>query len=1329
MRYLCLITLLLAGLPLESATGPETVKTFPSNGFLGFEIREMLDHPLYWWPPTLVSYPVRFDGKTVTPERLVLTGENGAPVPFQLSGVKLENGHLRLAIVNFITDLPTGGRRSFKLAMGNPPVATAEVKELREGDAIVLDTGVMKVRLPASRAIQGETPGPIQGVSRGGAWFGKSRLVSPRRRAIDVTATRVESGPLFVTYRISYRFEGGATYAATVRAAAGYDFVSFFEEMEGFAREDGARLETSWTDFHPTHRQAPNHPYYPRMPVNGKKGFARFDFEKIDQNFVNTQHGVSGGANAEGEMPFRLGIYEPWGAYVILNSANFWDERTNDAVGVFIDKTERWEDHDYSIWSASPALQVHYYYKDGVMTWRWPLVTGTRSTGIAAYDHKKDIDAVDQLEESSKPKRHTDGQMYRSEFFPASHALFLQNHFGLLDLNVVKDWVLEYPDTAKRPPVVFKAGRIGTAAELEQTVLRGSSLINGLPVSGTRQNAGYNPVASRTVYENWIDAYNRFYPTMNETQRRRITAWFLMMAYVDGADQMMPMQTMLAGHPNFLSDIKNLPAQMAFLFPEHPMAQEWAGVFGKFVELNTRYHTRPAVTAWDSRGGRWTENLGTYVWAFLRPAIRGSLALEKYFDGKNRFALPQLAQLGDWTVNALSSPFNGEDPKYSIGPDGKFPPHAWGLITPELGPRRLHPPQGAHSARRMAPRSMWLLGDTLRNYEPLVAESLMWAAHPEDDDSEFFKTQLDSWSILYPPKDNRGTNPHLASSKYTGYGITLRSAVDTPDEISIHLQQIDEGPNYRWGMAGEGGSGVLYYYAGGKSYSHNAREDVGDRAAHDTDFCTNFAVWKNGQFRSVGRNVLDRPLYDLGTAQFAEITPREGAGAYSWPEYVGRTVMLAGADYIVTYDQVYNDAVAHRFSWFTQVGDDMPFITMVKGGVSQRQRLQTKVETETTKGVWHDGLGDAMAVVTHKSGVKVEATAYGAKVTQDGVTDQVFRNPEGVDLPAFRGTAGLIRQRANGVWELALFHGSRIAAGGLEMTTEDKNLGISAVLRSADEVAGTYAAVTASKVRIVPVRGNLYVDGERQTVAADGSVVLKAGTHRWQMTAGDPVPNAPRIRRTENVNGGARIVVAQVAGATSYRYEMSRDNGQTWLAATATLQGLTEGTKVHVRAIAVNASRQSAAGPEYPVYVSASAPAAPDGLRLVIADNRVEVIWGEILGASEYRLYRRVKGQGEFKMIYHGVDRHTTDAAAGAIKPFVLPGHEQNALYDGKAFTIYEYAVASVNGNGEGKKSAVCDTDPASWENWDPKPGEAFRRRVVHVTSGNPDLMPTYYPK
>jgi hypothetical protein len=114
----------------------------------------------------------------------------------------------------------------------------------------------MKVRIPSSRTLSGDAPGPFAGLSRGGTWFGGSRIVSPKHKPLALEARRVETGPLFVEYRLHYRFEGNASYAATVRAIAGYDHLQFFEEMNGFDRgsdrnNDGARMEMTWPGFHP----------------------------------------------------------------------------------------------------------------------------------------------------------------------------------------------------------------------------------------------------------------------------------------------------------------------------------------------------------------------------------------------------------------------------------------------------------------------------------------------------------------------------------------------------------------------------------------------------------------------------------------------------------------------------------------------------------------------------------------------------------------------------------------------------------------------------------------------------------------------------------------------------------------------------------------------------------------------------------------------------------------------------------------------------------------------------------------------------------------------
>ncbi|HEY3290079.1 MAG TPA: hypothetical protein VGK87_08135, partial [Anaerolineae bacterium] len=504
---------------------------------------------------------------------------------------------------------------------------------------------------------------------------------------------------------------------ATVRAVAGYDFVYLFEEIQGIEPQEGIQFQMDWTGFQPTHRQAPNHPYHKE---NAERGYGRYNWETIDQGNVSTQHGVSAGIGTDGELPFRLGPYQPWGAYIMLTSANFWDARANNAIGIFIDRANLWQDHEYAIWASSNKLQLRYFYAKGTLTWKSPLCTGTRSTGVAVYDHRKDIESMETLDKlASAPLKYRDGLTYRAKLSPMSHTMFLQNRFGTVDLDMVKDWVLEYPASAKRPPVIFSDGAIKTPNELEQRVFS-AELTRDLMTQGTRQNAGFAPVPSRSIYGWFIDGYNRLYPKLNERQRERITAMYLMMAYTHGEEEYMPLKTMLSGHPNFLSDVKSAPPLFAFLFPEHPMAQEWADQFEKYLQLNTRYHTRPEVKSWNSHGGRWTENLGTYVWAALRPAMHAEFALRQSVDEKNRLAIPEIAQIGDWLVNALSAPFNGEDPQPYLGPDGKLPRHYWGMVTKENGPRRMHPPQGAHSARRMPPKSMWLLGRSLLNYDPLT---------------------------------------------------------------------------------------------------------------------------------------------------------------------------------------------------------------------------------------------------------------------------------------------------------------------------------------------------------------------------------------------------------------------------------------------------------------------------------------------------------------------------------------------------------------------------------------------------------------------------------
>lgn len=1301
-------------------------------------------NPFYAWPRTLVAFPAAGDRELSIESHTLRCVETQVILPFQITRSGDPQGGRSIL---FFADLPSAQTRTYELLdkrASSDKSAGQAIAITKEQDRLAINTGAIRVRIPDSQNLQADVPGPILQVSRGGAWKGLSKFTVEGCRFTRIETVQVEGGPLRSIHRITYHSEAGANYVATVECVAGMDYVRLHENMEALPADSFGAFDFAWTGCDFSYRQGPNHPYnFPRHPLGN---YTMYPWEKIAPAHMDTQFGVSPGLSPTGRVPFSLRLFEPWSDASAACFANFWSDASSDAAAIFIDHMEDWEDHEYSIWHSSPRLAVEFVYTAPALHFLWKIGRGSRSTCLCFYDHAHDIHVMKTLEERSKGIP-GNGAVFHSGLFPTSYALELQNWQGVLNLNKVKNWVLDYPKDARLPQPIFASIPFKDTDEFYRTVSR-SDFVSQLALSGVRQNNGFGPVSSRQILESWVPAYEVFRSQLNFDERRNIDAILLLLGYVHAGEDYMPMQRMLAGHPNFLSDVKSTPCGIAFLFPDHPAADLWADEFEAYLRMNTRYHTRPAVDAWGACGGRWTENIGTYVWAFLRPASRAAFLL-KCRDGYERLCGPRLANLGDWLVNSLSAPFDGESPEtlkrieQESARDEGARRHYWGIVSPSAGPRRVYPPIGAHAERRKPPRSLWYLGNSLRNFSPLTAEYLMWAARPTDQDMEATADQEDTYGVMYSQVDNKGTNPHLRSTKYTGYGITLRASVDTPRELSIHLQQIDDGPNYRWGTAGEGVCGVIYFFANGKAYSHNGSEDAGDRIDQDTDFCTNFGVWKNGAFRSIGQNVLTSPLFDLSVAQFAQVVPRYGPNAYSWPEYVSRSILLAGDDYFLIYDQVFNPEVAHRFSWFVRKGDDFPNIILLSSNPRTEVDLFTEIETETTSGKWAEGMGNSLAFITHKNGIRAEHASFGARVFSAGGVDLVFLGNDHIDFQegdkAFQGSSGIIRNHKE--WtEIALFHGSRISAGGVTISTGSADLGISATLSRDGAIRGFYFVQSTAGIEIaLPQRLTnpiLYIDGAKvRGATADGqlSVNLPAGRHQWEITSEQPIPLAPQIERTEYTNGGAVIHGFPVASSTDYVLEISADNAQTWTQVTSafepifTLSGLICGKKYHVRLRARNSAHTSPADLEYPLYITQDPPPPPDGLHVELAPGEAEVSWGQVLGVTEYRLYRRTSEREQFVVAYAGRSMHWTDSDASTVAPAASP--LDTAENGNNISRVIEYYITSVNQIGESRPSRRGSTDPASWKNWNPTSREPFRRTVERTEGNLPnDRNGRYYP-
>src|SRR3954447_6666088 len=68
------------------------------------------------WPVSRVSYPIEFTTPDARPERFRLIDLAGnRTTPFQLTGVALDQGRVSKATLHFLSDLPSGAERSFRL--------------------------------------------------------------------------------------------------------------------------------------------------------------------------------------------------------------------------------------------------------------------------------------------------------------------------------------------------------------------------------------------------------------------------------------------------------------------------------------------------------------------------------------------------------------------------------------------------------------------------------------------------------------------------------------------------------------------------------------------------------------------------------------------------------------------------------------------------------------------------------------------------------------------------------------------------------------------------------------------------------------------------------------------------------------------------------------------------------------------------------------------------------------------------------------------------------------------------------------------------------------
>lgn len=1283
-----------------------------------FKMNDRINLPTYYWPQTLLNYDVQFPGGLASKDGLVLTDKStGESVPYQLSDCVMKSGKIEKAKVSFMASMPVGGSFEYVLKYGSGQASDSGVCVKEAAGKVIADNGMISLEIPLVMKDITILP-DIKIHDSISDICGTMSLDVGKRTVNSYDVTCVERGPLFVRYKVDYVFDKGASYSMEFTLVRDYQFVIMEEAMKGFSEEDSVKMELTWDNYVPKWRYAT---MWDRTVQNGHR------WHPIDKpiytSFSKEDPFWSGQGILEDpskKMLFRL---TPFGGNSVREQTpliSFWGDSGRE-LGTFVYDHEKWTNARYDIWQQGPELSVYFRY-DGKLHYMYPVVSGSRSTALAIYDRilgeAECIDfglALDALGGRIKPKD-----------LSFRYSSMLHSWFGCLNLDKVKDWKLDYSEKSERGK--FKFASATPFPDVRRFLKEMNTSAMGYYMMGLNYFPGVHSIEHRNYYGKLVQSYLDFYYEMTDEEKTRVEALLLMAGYVNMTEAMNAIRTCLAGTANMAADGWAVCGINAGLFPEHPMRDVWMKYFEKSIEIYGLFYTRPEVKAYESLGGRWVESLGIYNWAYFKPTIIANTAMAVQHD-RNAFANEHMVDRGRWMVDMLTAPVMIKR-KHET----------------EESLQRVYTAHGAHSGGRFVEQfaAVYQVGKFLENYDPIVSENLYWCG--KIGVCQEGKKGDSDWDSVFASKydvSNIGTNPHLRSRKYTGHGIVLRSGVDTPEEMSVHLDQVDKGPNYRWGNQAEGNSGGIYFYAGGRIWSGHENESAGDHAQNDVDNVCNFGVMKDGRFQTVGYNELVCPLHDLGVAQMATVCSVPEPGVSSWPEYESRSVMLIGTDYFMIFDKSgTNWRANNRFSWFVHEEDRLPNIVFF--GPMARRDHWTASRTFASKGFYRDSNGSLLTLVTHKDNIRplggtlVRPAIFNAEepifefkpsrsqeqltgvyeIQTSGGTDIIFRDANEIDcrkkMYSFNGTAGVARKRNEGHIQLALFEGKNISLGRFFITLDaEKDCAVAMTFTGPSAAHGKFNNYGKASVKVGGISGGqFYIDGVRVSDAS-GVINLPEGEHSLEYTAGDAVPLPSEICATEDVKGGTMVWIERPASVSEVMVEISSDGGREWSELGKTsdemyLVNVKEHGKYHLRAVSLNHDVRADFAQEYPIYVNNKIPHAPEGLRLRLDGDKVCLSWGKVLGVNNYRLYRKARAEKDWTVVYEGASNNFEDTITGVGKCLPMPSDDpETYLEPGE----YQYYVVAVNGRGQSEASVAVDTSPSSWANWYPDVELKFNRQ------------------
>lgn len=1052
----------------------------------------------------------------------------------------------------------------------------------------------------------------------------------------------IENGTIFARIKISAVLENDEKYVQILTLNRCSEYVILDEQIETNGKYD---MKLVWDNAKPLHR----------VTQCGETEGREINYFGADEY-----------TNGDGKIPQRILPHDQTNGFANSIYCAFFDRK--NAYGIFMGDIEKWDDGSYSIEGHNYINAIEAYCKYDLtecsVYFRYPLNKGTRQTAITIYNSNKEQDST------------------FSAYIRELHFFYTK-----LPLNSFKDWVFEWDCDKSKFPVYFKKEMIDENQKYDYDTWEKGIPTADWMIDYIKSNKIYQkpwligPVWSR-AYTLWVPVFDLRASEMSCEEFDEYRKILIFGAYYCSQENIMPTKATLAGHPNFLIDTQAVVGMCAALFPEHPMAQEWKKRYEKCVELTFKFHIRPDVKAWNALGGRPTENHGTYTFGCLNHMVEASLMLDKVYND-NPMLCENCEKLANWILNMVTAPLDG---------------------------KRVLPYTGAHAGNHyLNPYYLnyhvRILGYLMMDYNPELGEKLLsiCPAKPIYGHETASYNGRDIWDFVVENNEyynNEGIVPELRSSKFTGYGYNLRSNVNCSDEMFVLLQQIDDGQNYRWGRAAQGGCGTIHYYADGKRYTGNRKEDIGDDNFADSQVGCNFCVLDEQTYKAVGRNDLINPLVDFGYLKYARID----AGEYSDNEYKFRSVMMIDNRYIVIYDAVRDIRTEGKFSWFNYTDEDMPYIYQLKPGAEAVEKEAPKLTLDDkprsaairndkeVRGVSYNGYGDFLTVVTHKKDISAKSTEFGAVVCGN---EYIFNSntitewsENGIE---FFGKTGFARRTDSG-FEMCIIDAFKIGIDNVTLEKIKGNGAVSLVKRD-----GTYYGISDSDVSIkisgIEESLRLYCGGvECEMKLENGCAYMDIPAGQFEITEKEPTLQKIRDIKITECSEGVQIYAERINCANGYEFAVGENNNDFDFIMSDENALFVEkrDNKLYIKVRAVNGSNKGEWSDITAVYFTQKVPNPPKGFRVKSHSNGTEFTWGRLYGVSVYKLYKCLNDR-TCECIYEGTEN----------KYFVADKAE------------CEYFVTAVNGYGESEKSVVRNTYLDGSAYFDPIPDVKYVRDTI----------------